>query len=300
MGDEPTTASKLGRQPKPNPPPYITVPAPSIWLYFFLLLVSAALLVFAQVNEQDNWTSFLLNISTEIIGAVIILILVDRRIRVSEIRQIKNIPGNTAHFALGILMPELHVAKGYVTSLITQLDSVSLGTYISRPQFEASLLSKSSNGVLVTSPAGMGKTTILHLLARSQSELVMQKPRSSRIPILVSISQWGTDDSKEILYWTMHSYYPISQRLFDRLLKKGRFICIFDGLDESVDPLSIVNKITAFRTNYPSNSVVVSCRSQLQNIFGDLNLHILTLPPFSHEEMQRVYDLRRRSEDNVT
>src|SRR5262249_36096882 len=77
------------RQPDPEPRGDLPIiPEPSLSLYFVLCFVSFILVVVAFSAKQD-WPGLAINLASGIVTAVIILIVVDRRLRANELRAIE-------------------------------------------------------------------------------------------------------------------------------------------------------------------------------------------------------------------
>ena len=140
MDDETDLLSSLARQPNPDSKVIIPEAAPSLLLYLVLLLFSIAMLIFSLIIENTHQSGFLLNLSTEIIGAIIILIIVDRRVRPKEVEFFQHLPIDFLRLVRGAVSPEYKTVLGYSMSFANQLNLVSLGNYLSRPALEKELL----------------------------------------------------------------------------------------------------------------------------------------------------------------
>jgi hypothetical protein len=289
-----STINILGRQPDPEPPPYIATSPPSLLLYGCLLIFALFLLLLAFRLKPADWPGFLLNLATEIIGAVIILILVERRFRTNEIRFIQGIPETTGSLISSWFLGEAKQVKAYVAILSAQVKLASLSFYLSRPQVEAALQRNRSKGMILIGVPGMGKTTLLHHLVRSQAKDVLKNPRSALVPILVPVGRWDDGDTVDVLRTTMQNFSPVKDRTFGHLLERGRLLCIFDGVDELFNTREIIERLKRFRTQYPANVLIISSRPLGYDVFEGLELEQFEIPPLTEEEINKLLRLRMR------
>jgi len=110
---------------------------------------------------------------------------------------------------------------------------------------------------------GAGKTTLLKHLT-----LLAVKGEIGKIPIFVSLNDWA--NSKEGLKPFIERQFEICDFpdaetfIEEALLKKGRAIILFDGLDEVNEGNNKRNEITRFITDftnqYPKNKYLITCR----------------------------------------
>ena len=103
-------ARGLGRQSDPEPPDYMPPRPPSLVLYAILFVFALTLVASALVVDtghfRENLDGLLLNLATELLGAILILLIVERRIRASEMRFLRTLPGTTRETVSGWLSPE--------------------------------------------------------------------------------------------------------------------------------------------------------------------------------------------------
>lgn len=62
---------------------------------------------------SSDWPSFFSNISAELFGAILILLLVERRFRMSEIRYLKGVKQSTITYIISVFLPEARNVVGY-------------------------------------------------------------------------------------------------------------------------------------------------------------------------------------------
>ncbi len=125
---------QLGRQPDPEPPGYTAPPPPSLLLYLGLLIFALVLLVVALGLGTQDWAGFLLNLSTEIIGAIIILLLVEHRLRSSDIQLLQSLPETTRYAVTDWILADTVVVRAYVRVLARRIESAARPFYLPRPR----------------------------------------------------------------------------------------------------------------------------------------------------------------------
>jgi len=283
----------LARQPDVEPPQYTTTSPPSLFLYSSLLVFAFILLVVAFRLGPPDWSGFLINLASEIIGAVVILTLVERKFRTGEVNYIQGIKKKT-HVAIMSWFFENKILRSYAQILIIQKERASLPFYVARPEVENAILSHRSNGFALIGLAGIGKSTLLQFLVGVQAKELLDKPKIYKIPILVPAVRWRDGEAVDILRTTMQSYYPISNNMFYRLLKKGRFMCIFDGLDELIRPMDMISKLYIFKQQYYNNTLIISSRNIVSDAHNRLGLENIVIAPLSTEEAMNLIMNRKR------
>ena len=150
------------------------------------------------------------------------------------------------------------VVRNYVGVLVFHLRSVSRPFRLPRPHIEEELLKIRKQGLVLIGPPGTGKTTFMHFMVREQAKEVLEQPRAAQVPILVSATKWGEQEAVDVLRTTMQSYYPVPDRTFTRLLKRGQLMCFFDSLDETLTSDAFLAKLKTFHLEYPNNPLILS------------------------------------------
>lgn len=292
-------ARGLGRQSDPEPPDYVPPRPPSLVLYailfaFSLALVTSALAVDTE-HLRENFDGLLLNLATELLGAILILLIVERRIRASEMRFLRTLPGTTRETFSEWLSPEVRQVKTYARVFAAQLASISPDVYVPVAEVESELMAHRERGCVLTGQGG--KSVQLQRFASRQLPEVLKRPRGARVPVLVPVHKWDEGDAVDVLRATMQSYAPITDRVFLRLLKRGRLLCIFDGLDDSLTPRETVGMLQGFHESHPSTPLVVSTRPTPEPFLEDLPR--VTMRELRREEVEHIINLRGLYRDDV-
>lgn len=298
--DRQSRLDELGSHPEVRPPEHLPSPAPSLVLYVVLLMSALALLAAALSlgQEQERWSGFLSNLATEIIGAVIILLLVEQRVRSSEMRFIRGLPKTTWGVILGLVSGEAaEEVRAYAGIFSAQLDRSSPTFHLHRHGIEEELLARRSTGAVLVGRAGMGKTALMHELARVQAAEALKNPRKALVPVLVPARLWGDAEAADVLRQTMRKFYPLSDRTFERLLSGGRLLCLFDGIDEMRKPADAAERLKRFRALHPANGLFVSARPAGSDVLESLGLEKIVLPPLTDAEIRHVLELRRKASE---
>lgn len=286
--------SELKRQPDPQPPDVIPAQAPSLFLYLVLLIIASFLILLAFNVKQPDWAGILVNLSTEIIGAIVILVIVDRRLRRSELRAIREYAETSSVWFASLFSREISTAISYSKVFGLQLRKIQPKPYIERPALET-LLDKYTQGFLLYGDAGSGKSTLLQRIAAKQAKSVIRHPRRERIPILFPMRLWSNGNLLEQVWQEMCRYSPVKRHMFDRWLASGRALVIFDGLNESLKPELALREIEDLRNRYPNISLIVSFRAFLlagvPAVLGYLDLPKIEMPDMTKEEAEKLFIL---------
>jgi hypothetical protein len=281
------------KQPDPQPPEIRIEPDPSLRLYLALCVFALILIVPALVANQD-WAGLALNLATEIIGAVVILILVDRRLRAEEVKQLRYYTQEMGAF-ISRLDPRLWFLPRelllYASVLEKQLTDIEPRYYVSRPQFE-NLLEKHPNGFILLGMGGSGKSVLMQRTARQQAQMFREKPRRRHVPIFLVAGQWRNGLLRDQMYRVMSSYYPVKKRTFEKWLRRNRVCLILDGVDELLDRDHALREVNELSKRYPRTIIAISSRME---ITVDA-LPKLTLSGFTQEEIARFLKQRGASD----
>jgi hypothetical protein len=292
---------RLGRQSDPEPPKQTPPPAPhpSLVLYAVLLAVAVALAALAffidPQNIKQNADGLLINLATELLGAVLILLIVEQKIRPNEARFLRTLPSTTKETVVEMLFPGVRQVKTYARVFGAQLDSVAPPFYVPVSDLESEMDANCARGFVLAGHEG--KSVQLQRLANRQLPEVLRQPTRARVPVLVPVHKWQEGDAADVLRSTMRSYSNVSDRIFLRLLTAGRLMCLFDGLDDSLTPRETAERLRSFHEAYPSTPLIVSTKPTVYPLLEDLPR--IEMRELSREEVERLVELRTRYADDA-
>lgn len=264
------------RPTKIEPVDYSLSKPPSIILYFSLIITVVILISLSFHLNSQNWASFFLNLSTEIAGAVIILVFVERRI---------------SGIFPGFYLSQV---KAYVKVLAANLKVNRMVLYMSRPQVEMELKKLSDKGFVFIGTRGSGKTVLLQNLVRSLADDFLRDPQAKKVPVLVPFHELTEGDPTVVLRTNMQHYFPMRNYTFNRLLKKQRLICIFDGLEDLLVGNDVITGLQTFHKRYPLIPLIISTRPLENDPLAVLELPLYPIPPFSDTERDKLKRIEER------
>jgi len=239
------------RQPDPQPPSQPVQDGPSLSIYISLLIVAALLIGIAFISNPDV-DGLLLNLATELLGAVIILAIVERRLRNEDVLAIQNLAFS--------LTQDRRTTVRYTTVLERQILNIKP---VSRPEFD-NLLQKYPNGFVLCGLGGTGKSTLVQKLTVDQCAKTKISPRTEKIPIFALMREWDMQTSlEEHLRVVTQKYYVIKDKIFDKWLQSGRLMIVLDGLDECRDIPYALNAIQNLCERNFGNSIIVVTRQRM-------------------------------------
>jgi hypothetical protein len=223
----------ISNQPQPELSP-VSPPSgpPSLWLYAALLLIAIGLISAAfEMQAKPDWPSLLLNLAAGLVGSVVILVVVDRRLRTREIAAIRGLPVRTTQRVSSLLFPTSRLRLRYARRLLTELEPL-VAARIELEQFPM-LEEKVREGFVLVSNAGMGKTVWTQIVAANLIRRFMTGQSTGRIPIVFPLARWLQDSPLDDALYEAFNRYTLCRRwLFDRLLRVGNVVIILDGYDE--------------------------------------------------------------------
>lgn len=290
--------SSLSKQPDPSPPEFFSAQPPSLIIYSFLVLFSIMLIISAFWIKGVDWSSLLLNLATEIFGAVILLIIVERKLRVNEVQKIQEYTDTLPSRVLVVLLPGLAEIVDYAKVFCHQVRIIKPEQYVARPNLE-NLLDRYPQGFILHGPPGIGKSTLAQTIAAQQAQKVIRNPRRVAIPVLLPVRQWTNGDIIQQIEQQIVKYSPVQSSSFREWIKNRKMLLIFDGLDEHRQHESIVKEIETLRKLSANVSVIVTSRTfQTPN---NTNLTLIEVPAFSYEEtMKQIQQLAGSTESLTT
>jgi len=285
LDDEKLVGLRWHKQPDPEPPD-LSQQAPSLLLYLTLVIIASTLIVIAFNIQEPNWSSLIVNVATEVIGAVIILILVDRRLRSSELRAIREYAETSSVRFASLFSPEIRDTVSYAKALNVELERIRPKPYFERDELEG-LVEKHPSGFLLYGVPGCGKTTLLQSIALRQTKKAIQQPRNGRIPIFFPSRYLKNGDIGEQLWRQASRFSKLKRKRFHQWLSQGKLLIIFDGLDEVElrKASEMLTGIRGLKEAYPKTSVIASCRTYfLSRVTQYLDFQTIEMPDLSQDE----------------
>ena len=237
-------------------------PSPSLWLYVALLVVSAAF-VFAAftLEHKGDWSGLLLNLASDLIVTVIILVGIDRRLRSQDIQRLRRLPVITTQRFVGFLSPTRRLGERYSGNLLVALEPLLAGK-IELQGFPA-LEDKVRRGFVLLAGPGQGKTTWTQFAALNLSRKYIDFDSTGRVPILFSLARWLPHHS---LHDALHDSFALYARCgrwrFNWLLKSGMVVILLDGYDElwkRDEPF--IDQLNGLRARFPAVAWTIISRS---------------------------------------
>jgi hypothetical protein len=241
------------------------------------------------MEEKQDWGGLLLNLSSDLIVTVIILVVIDRRLRAQELATLRRLPVITSRRFVWLLSPTRRLGQRYACSLLVALEPLLAGK-LELQRFEP-LEDKVRKGFVLRAGPGEGKTTWTQFAAANLSRKFIGYESDGRVPILFSLVRWLPDRSlHEALHETFASYAPCGRWLFNRLLKSGNVVVLMDGYDELWNrEFPFADQLKRLRAEFPTVAWTLISRSDKATP-SDLGESASLTPP-TDEELRAI---RRR------
>jgi|GEM_PF-2868850 len=274
------------RQPEAVPQQPIP-PPPSLLTYGVLLSFAVALMLVPLRWGDATWSDLSINFASGIFGAAIVLIFVERRLRVSELQQVRRLPKQLRFMVNLGLFPTFRQVYRYGRAFDVQLRQ-ALGHAV-EPANVHQLFPKVYNGFVLVARGGIGKTTSLQFAAAKVMQEFLNLPNKKKVPLLFPLHRWRSDHRtlEQALFAHVNSYVKVSHRAFRVAMKHGTFVAILDGADEVSDETgrNFESQFPALRKKYPRVAWSISSRSSPVCIS---DLPIVTLSPPTQDEMRKI------------
>jgi uncharacterized membrane protein YeaQ/YmgE (transglycosylase-associated protein family) len=254
----------MPQQPNPQPPSEPVEDKPSLSIYIGLIIIAVILGIFAFMFKPDieSVSGLLLNIATELVGAVIILGFVEKRLRDEDVVFFQD-------FVFSFTK-EYRTIVGYTKTLEKQ---ILLIKPVARPEFD-NLLEKNPKGFLLYGVGGSGKSTLVQKLTVDQCAKTQKSPRREKIPVFAPLAWWdGRISLEDYIRSTAQHYYVINDKTFNKWLSNNRLLVVLDDIDLPNERRAVIKDIQNFCEKYSGNSIILVGR-QGEKI---CNLPIITL-----------------------
>jgi hypothetical protein len=266
---------------------------PSLWLYITLLVFAVGLICLAfRMQVRADWPSLFLNLAAGLVGSVVILVFVDRRLRSQELASLRRLPTRTTQGLASLLFPTVRIGRRYGQSLLLTLEPLIAGK-VELKQF-AALEREVCKGFVLLAGPGEGKTTWTQMVAASLIRQYLRGLPVGRIPIIFTLARWLPDRNlDQALYEIFSSYSHCRRWIFERLLKSGKVAVLLDGYDELQNPVSLFEtEIERLRTQFPAVAWTITSRIHVPppEAFGEAST--LSLP--TEKELAAIQRLKQR------
>jgi hypothetical protein len=284
------------KQKHAAPPPSFETAAPSLVIYAILLL-AALLLITLGFSVEEKWGGLWINLATEILGSVILLIIVDHRIRRDDMRLIRGLTGRLNSVFWIVFSTRAAVVR-YCQVLDAALYKVRPETYFHRKSLD-NLEETHHEGFVLKGDARSGKTTVLqHIAMRLAREALAKphepdgetaKPKEPRVPVLIPGRDLLPQPLSESIRTHMNAYSWMSRSRIESLMQAGRLTLLLDGVDESPNRDRLKAELQKFRAKFPGNQVIVSARPYIQ--FSLDELPTISIEPMTPAEIEEFLKL---------
>ncbi|ODS38083.1 MAG: hypothetical protein A7316_08545 [Candidatus Altiarchaeales archaeon WOR_SM1_86-2] len=232
---------------------------------------------------------------TEIVGAVIILALVERKLRHHDVEHLKKSVNNFQSQLYFFAFPNAKRLAEYLEQSSSGFNKLSTSLYIDRTKIENRLKIEKDSFALIGGP-GTGKTTLLQRLYIDICERTIVALSSGNVPVFIH-AKWITPDVEfveDMLRLHFEQYSTVTINQLYKYIKSGRLVLIVDGLDElAPDQLrDVIGILSSFHDQWPNNQIIVSSRDPSTGP-SQLGLKTICVPELTHDEQKRFADLYR-------
>lgn len=260
---------------------------PSLLIYLALTLIAGAMIATGFfLQKTPDWAGLLLNLGSGLIGSVVILIFVDRKLRSSEISTLSRLPTVGVFRVRTALLPSHRAAFRYCRSLVASLEP-NLGHVIRLPGFDE-LERRAQDGFLLRGSAGTGKTTWAQLYASDSSRRYLQAQSTGRVVLVLPLARWKYDRGLyQALYEQVFKASRCSTRTFRKLLSSGIVTLVFDGYDELFDRGSQLRaEHSRLSDKYPKIAWILTSRT-IEPLLGSFG-EVVEMPGPDREEFDVI------------
>lgn len=260
---------------------------PSLWLYVAVALAAALLAVAAfAIAGHADWPNLLLNVAAGLISALVVLIVVERRIRRTELAILMRTPAR-ARFSVRLLFdPATRAAHNYARTTAAGLTPlIAHRAPLSRlDENEATLLS----GANLLGAPGSGKTLWLMYVSAKLAQTFISSLGTSKLAVLVPLRRWTEDRSLEDeVVEQIQSVAACLRWTARRLITKHVRTVLFDGYDEIfMERQSFPAAIEVLSREYPGLAISVSSRPDVSSPLQ--GTRTITIPPYTDQEVLEI------------
>lgn len=150
---------------------------------------------------------------------------------------------------------------------------------------------KKEKKILILGGPGSGKTTFLKHIAIYCAQ---DKILPNHIPFFISLQYFSEESSQvSLLSYIFQEYQHdnVTQEEIENLLKNGKVICLFDGLDEVSEESEnyILRELRDFTHTYSKNRFIITCRLAAQDYKFD-NFSEIEIADFNDQQIKQFVD----------
>jgi predicted NACHT family NTPase len=265
---------------------YIERESPSLLLYFIAGCIALFFLLMAFLWTDDIWQNLFLNLSTDLMVAILILAFVEQKIRRSDIDIFQNFLSKI-QIGISFFSTKYFQFSLYTKTASNKFDKSILNSIIINRPIDDIVL-KTSNNLIVCGNPGTGKTILLIRFFITKLENARKEPRE-KLPVFIRLNSFNPREKLlEIFLKEMRNYSWISKKNFIKHLKDGKFVFVLDGLDENIDAITVAYNILEIISSYPRCQIVISSRpiNFPESLLDKFEL--IQIPPFTQKEINEL------------
>jgi len=259
---------------------------PSLLIYFFIIALASLFVILAFIlNGGPDWPSLFLNVSAGLISALVVLIVVERRLRESELSALSQVPVRAQMSATTLFSPIARAARNYASSQL-QASRPLLSSYIEIDKYteqESSLLA----GCNLLAGPGVGKTAWMQFVVAKHAKEFLDSDGRKKIVVLFPLPQWRQPESLEdAVIRHIMQFASCTEKKAKKLLRYRVSALILDGYDE----IHLKNRFPAgyqeLVSNYQSLRISVSTIPDYPYPLKDSP--VVDLPELSKEDVDNI------------
>jgi hypothetical protein len=232
---------------------------PSLRLYSALLVLAAVLICISfRIGGEHEAPALFLHLGCEIVGAVFVMLVIERRIRHSEAARFRHL---TRWGFLLLVSPRARMLAHYAQVLCNELDNAKATDQ--RLEVHISDLSAPGKGpCLLLDGSSAESSIVLRRVAIRLAYDLAEKPREAPIPVVVPMrNHIGASLEFNTWFEGMLPFVSLSHGAFTGLLETGRVVLLLEGIDESPKRAGVLGEATAMIKRFPKTRLVVTSRS---------------------------------------